>query len=170
MFIVLQKFVENICNLLTVITFLLKNALVTTCYCADDRKCYYYKVTFLINETENQYHIYFQTIAYDETYTPISTTEFTFSFSKIGINSSFLGLTCREQMRAFLNVFRKTNGKIPRILNQILLMTVFIVSKVFYVTGKGMDQFFKRAKKHNKENLGITDLEKEDKLFFISLF
>lgn len=169
MFIVLQKFVENICNLFTVITFVLKNALITTCYCADDEK-YYYKITRSINATENQYHIYFEARAYDETYTPISTTKFTFSFSKRGINSAFLGLTFREQMRALLNIFRNTNGKIPPNLNKILLMTTFIVSGVLYVTGKSMAQFFREAKKHNKENLGITDFEKQDKPFFYISF
>lgn len=73
-------------------------------------------------------------------------------------------------MRSLLNIFRNTNGKIPPNLNKILLMTTFIVSGVLYVTGKSMAQFFREAKKYNKENLGITDFEKQDKLFFYISF
>ena len=79
MLVFLQKFIENISSLLGVLPFLLKNALVTTCYCANHQD-YYYKINFSVSTTDNQFHIYFEAVAYDATYSPISTTEFTFSF------------------------------------------------------------------------------------------
>lgn len=166
-----QKFIENISSLLTVISFIFKNALVTTCYCAgSDHEKYYYKVNPSISVTENQYHICFEAVAYNESYTPISTTEFTFSFSKIGLGSAFLGLSFRQKMKIILEAFRNTQGKIPHNLNIILFTTAIIVSGTLYISGKAMAQFFREAKKHNKEQLGIMDPEKEDKPFFYITF
>lgn len=169
MFIFLQKFIENISSLFSVISFVLKNALVTTCYCANDEN-YYYKINTRFTTSENQYHIHFEAIAYNENYTPISTTEFTFSFSKLGLHAAFLGLSFREKMRVILNTFRNTEGKVPHNLNVILLQAILLVSGTLFITGKAMAQFFAEAKKHNREKLGIIDPEYEDKPFFYITF
>ena len=101
---------------------------------------------------------------------PVSTTEFTFSLSKIGLSASFAGLTFRKQMLHLLNAFRSTNGKIPPELNKIILYAVVMVSGTLYISGKSLGDYFNELRKFNQENLNITELNKQDKPFFYITF